>query len=65
MEYYNQFLKKIEVIKSYLVEFEEDSFMKSKIYLENCKVRDLNWRLIIFITHDKNTFNANNSWRQI
>lgn len=65
MEYCNQFLREVEAIKLYLVEFEEDGSMKSKIYLENCAVGGLNWRPIIFITYDKSTFNANDSRRQV
>lgn len=41
--YYCQFLKKIEVIKTYLVKFEENSFKKSKVYLNNYIIKSLNW----------------------
>ena len=33
--------------------------MKSKIYLKDCIVEDLNWWLISFIIYDKSTFNTN------
>ena len=42
VEYCNQFLKEIKVIKSDLVKFEEDGSMKSKIYLESCILKGLN-----------------------
>ena len=35
MKYYYQFLEEIKVIKSYLVKFQKDDFMKSKVYLKN------------------------------
>lgn len=60
VEYCNQFLGKIETIKPYLGKFEEDSFIKSKIYLENSAAKGLNWRLMIFIIYNKSIFNAIN-----
>lgn len=42
MEYRNLFLRKIEVIKLYMVKFEENHFIKSKIYSKNCAIGDLN-----------------------
>ena len=65
VEYCNQFLREIEAIKPYLVEFEEDSSMKSKIYPEDCAVRGSNRQPIIFITHDESTFNANDGRWQV
>ena len=38
VEYRNQFLREIEAVKPYLVEFEEDGSVKSKIYPEDCAV---------------------------
>ena len=32
------FLKKLEELKLYMVEFEEDSIIKPKIYLTNCVI---------------------------
>lgn len=54
------FLREIEAIKSYLSEFEKDGFIKSKLYSEDCVVEDSNQRPIIFITYNKNNFNAQN-----
>lgn len=65
VEYCNQFLKKIEVIKPYLVEFKKDGCMKSKIYPKDCAVRGSNRQLVIFIPYGKNTLNANNGQRQV
>lgn len=39
---YNNFLKKIEKLKPYMVQFEEDDIIKAKIYLSNCKARGPN-----------------------
>ena len=65
LEYRNQFSREIEAIKPYLVEFEEDRSMKSKIYLEDRIVGGSNRQPIIFITHDESTFNANDGQRQV
>ena len=65
VEYCIQFLREIEAIKPYLVEFKEDGFMKSKIYPEDYAVGGSNRQPIIFITHDKSIFNANDSQRQV
>lgn len=48
--------RKIKLIKPYLVEFEEDSTIKSKIYLYNFAIRGLNWWQIIFITNNKSIY---------
>lgn len=58
------FLKKIEELKSYMVEFEKDRTMKEKIYPLDCTVGSEKRRLIIVITHDKCTFSANNRIRR-
>ena len=38
----NNFLKKIEELKPYIIEFEEDDGMKAKISLFDCAVEGLN-----------------------
>lgn len=65
MEYHNQFLREIEAIKPYFIEFEKDSSIKSKIYLENYAIKGLNLQPIIFIIHNKSIFNVNNCQRQV
>lgn len=65
LEYCHQFLREIKAIKPYLVEFEEDGFMKSKIYPEDCAVGGSNRSPIIFIKNDESTFNANNHCQQV
>lgn len=56
----NNFLKKMEELKPYMVEFEEDGAMKAKTYPSDCAVGGSNRRLIVVITHNKCTFSANN-----
>lgn len=65
VEYRNKFLSEMKALKPYLVEFEEDSSIKSKVYPENCTVRGLEKRPVILITHDESTFNANDGCRQV
>lgn len=60
VEDYNKFLTRIEDLKLYIVEFEENSAMKFKIYLSDFKIRGENHQLIIVITYDKCTFSTNN-----
>lgn len=38
VEDWNNFLTKIKNLKLYIIEFEEDKKMKSKVYLFDCKV---------------------------
>lgn len=54
------FLKKIEELKSYMVEFFEDGAMKPKVYPSNYVIEGENCQPIILITHDKCIFSANN-----
>lgn len=55
------FLKKMEELKLYMIEFKEDS---TKIFLLDCIVEDENWQHIIMIIYDKCTFFANDSiWK--
>lgn len=65
MEDYANFLKVIEDLKFYMVEFKEDETMKPKVYLNNYIVEDPNQRLVIIITHDKYIFFVNNGVQQI
>lgn len=58
-------MREIKIIKPYLVEFEEDDSMKSKVYLEDYAIGSLNYCSIIFIIYDKSTFNANNDCQQV
>lgn len=62
VEYCHQFLRGIEAIKPYLVKFEEDDSIKSKIYPKDYAISGFNCYSIIFIIYDKNTFNANNGY---
>lgn len=61
MKYHKQFLIEIKIINPYLIKFKENSFIKSKIYLEDCVIRDLNWQSIIFIIDSKSTSNIDNN----
>ena len=59
-----RFLNKMEELKPYLVEFNEDGAMKDKMYPPDCAVRGENCRLVIIITHDECTFSANDGIRK-
>ncbi len=59
VEDHTKFLKKIEKLKPYIIEFFENGIRKSKIYPFNCIVRGENCQPLIIITHDKCTFFAN------
>ena len=54
------FFKRLKELKLYMVEFEEDSTMKLKIYPSDCTVRGDKWCSIIVITYDKYIFFTNN-----
>lgn len=60
----NNFLKKMEELKPYMVEFEEDGAMKAKTYPSDCAVGGPNRRPIVVITHDECTFSANDGIRK-
>lgn len=55
------FFNKIEEHKLYLVEFDENSKIKDKIYLSNCIVGNKHCRLVIIMTYNKCTFSVNDS----
>lgn len=57
----SNFLKKMEELKSYMVEFNKNSNIKPKIYPPNCTVESENQWLIIVITHNECTFSTNDS----
>lgn len=40
VKYYHQFWGKIKTIKSYLIKFKKNSFMKSKVYLDDYTVEN-------------------------
>lgn len=65
IEYHNQFLTKMEALKPSLVEFEESSLIKPKTYPDDCAIKSSNRQSVILITHNKSTFNANNSRQQV
>ena len=58
------FLKKMEELKPYMVEFEKNGAMKPKVYPPDCKVGGNHRRPIIVITHDECTFSANDGVRK-
>ena len=60
----NNFLTRMEDLKPYMVEFEEDGTMKPKIYPSDCAVGGNDRRPIIVITHDECTFSANDGIRK-
>ena len=53
------FLKKMEELKLYLVELEEDNIMKAKNYSSDCKIGDNQYQQIILIIYDESTFLSN------
>lgn len=58
------FLNKMEELKPYIVEFDENSAMKPKIYLLDYAVKGNHWQPIIVITHDECIFSTNNGIRK-
>ena len=58
------FLKKMEELKPYMIEFEEDGTIKAKTYPSDCVVGGPNRRPIVVITHDECTFSANDGIRK-
>lgn len=60
----NNFLKKMEELKPYMIEFEEDGAMKAKTYPSDCEVGGPGRRPIVVITHDECTFSANDGIRK-
>lgn len=64
VEYHIHFLKKIEELKPYMVEFNKDGTMKPKVYLSDCAVESKNQWPVIVKTHDECTFSTNDGvWK--
>ncbi len=59
------FLPKMEELKPYIVEFDENGAMKPKVYLADCAVGGNNRRPVIVIAHDECTFSANDGIRKV
>ena len=59
VEYRAQFLKELEALGPYLVEFRNDSSMEEKVYSSDCAVNGPNKRPVILIIYDESTFLAN------
>ena len=68
LEDHKNFLRRIEELKPYMVEFEEDGAIKEKVYPSDCVVEGEKQQPIIIITHDECTFSANDgihkAWTQ-
>ena len=62
VEDWNCFLTKMEELKPYMIEFNENSAMKAKNYPDDCAVGGEERRPIIVITHDECTFSANDGF---
>lgn len=58
------FLKKLEALGSYLVEFCDDGLIEPKVCSLDYAINSLNKRSVIFIIYDKSTFLANDSQHQ-
>lgn len=58
------FLRKMEELKPYTVEFEENGAMKDKIYPCDCAIHGNDCRPVSVITHDECTFSANDGIRK-
>lgn len=64
-EDYANFLKIIKNLKPYMIEFEKDRIIKTKVYPDDCIIKSQNWHPVIIITHDKCIFLVNNIVRQV
>lgn len=60
VENHKIFLNKIKELKPYIVEFNKDGTIKTKIYFLDYIVKGKNWRPIIMITHNECIFSVNN-----
>lgn len=58
------FLQRMNELRPYIVEFEEDGRMKDKTYPSDCAVSGANCQPVIMITHDECTFSANDGIRR-
>lgn len=59
-----EFLKKMEMLSPYMVEFREDTSMIPKEYPSDCAIDGPNRRSCILITHDESIFSANDGNHQ-
>lgn len=64
-EYQKIFFYEIKLLPSYFIEFFKDDTISSKEYISDYVIRKPEKRLIIMITHDKNTFFANNRYKKV
>ena len=60
VEYKKTFLKEIKLLLTYFLKFSEDGSILEKDYPDDYAVGRPDRRPIIMITHDENTFLANN-----
>lgn len=58
---YNILLKKMKKFKLYLVKFNKDDVIKTKIYLSNYIIKQENWCSIIIFIYNKYIFSINDS----
>ncbi|KAG0123787.1 hypothetical protein HOY82DRAFT_618690 [Tuber indicum] len=61
--YRERFVKVLEELWQFVVEFEDDGKMREKVYPNGCEVGGKK-KPIIIITHDESTFSSNDSRRQ-
>lgn len=61
VEYRAQFLKELEALSPYLVEFQVDSSIEEKAYPLDCIVNDPNKRPVMLITHNESIFLINDN----
>lgn len=57
---YEEFIKKIEELKSYIIEFEEKDIINNKIYLPDYVVSGKNCQSFVLTTYNKCTLFINN-----
>ena len=62
--YREGFIKRLEELWPYIVEFEDDGTIVNKAYPEGCIVGGRDRQPIILVTHDKSTFSSNDGRRQ-
>ncbi len=65
VEYKETFLSKIKSLLLYFVEFSDNRFILSKVYLDDCEARRSDQRPIIMITNDESTVSANSSCQRV
>ena len=65
VDYRELFLDNMKALLPYLVEFKEDGFILPKEYSKDCAMGKSDQKPIILITHDKNTFLANDDCHKV